>query len=179
MLVQLGLTAQPPGFRGSWRCALARQLAQAERRSTGRPLRAVAALMGRHTTSYDSGGPPPYRIGNVHQPRRSRADRTLALMSSGSEGEDSTDPRRSTYGHSYWLRRCEGFLVETATRRIGRVAGIRYGEQSNEPALLEVRAGLFGRKTLLIRVEDVSEIAPDRSRIFMRPDRGTGLARES
>jgi hypothetical protein len=29
--------------------------------------------------------------------------------------------------------------VETPTKRIGRVAGIRYGERSNEPEVLEVR----------------------------------------
>jgi hypothetical protein len=89
----------------------------------------------------------------------------------GSEGgEGSSDPRRSTYGRGYWLRRCEGFQVETPTKRIGRVAGIRYGERSNEPALLEVRAGLFGRRVLLISVDDVSEIAPERSRIVLRSD---------
>jgi hypothetical protein len=60
--------------------------------------------------------------------------------------------------------------VETPTQRIGRVAGIRYGERSNEPALLEVRAGLFGRRVLLISVDDVSEIAPERSRIVLRND---------
>jgi len=64
----------------------------------------------------------------------------------GAEGEGLSDPPRSTYGPGYWLRRCEGFLVETPTRRVGRVAGVRYGERSNEPAVLEVRAGFLGRK---------------------------------
>src|SRR6476469_4023841 len=87
----------------------------------------------------------------------------------GSAGEEgSRDPRRSTYGRGYWLRRCEGFLVETPTKRIGRVVGVRYGERSNEPAVLEVRAGFLGRKLRLIRVEDISEIAPERSRITLR-----------
>ena len=45
--------------------------------------------------------------------------------------------------------------METPTRRIGLVAGIRYGEGSNEPEVLEVRAGLFGRKRLLISVAEV------------------------
>jgi hypothetical protein len=85
-----------------------------------------------------------------------------------SEGEGSSDPRRSTYGRGYWLRRCEGFLVETPTKRIGRVAGIRFGERSNEPAVLEVRGGLFGRRVLLISVDDISEIAPERSRIVLQ-----------
>jgi hypothetical protein len=83
-------------------------------------------------------------------------------------GAESSDPRRSTYGRGYWLRRCEGFLVETPTKRIGRVAGIRYGERSNEPAVLEVRAGLFGRRMLLISVDDISEIAPETTRIVLQ-----------
>ena len=85
-----------------------------------------------------------------------------------SGGERASDPRRSTYGRDYWLRRCDGFVVESSTKRIGRVAGIRYGERSNEPSVLEVRTGMFGRKVLLISVEDVSEIDPDRSRIVVR-----------
>ena len=62
---------------------------------------------------------------------------------------------------SYWLRRCEGFFVESPTKRIGRVTGIRYGETTNEPAVLEVRAGLFGRTRLLIAVHDITEIDPE------------------
>jgi hypothetical protein len=87
----------------------------------------------------------------------------------GSEGgEGSSDPRRSTYGRGYWLRRCEGFLVETPTKRIGRVAGIRYGERSNEPAMLEVRAGFLGRRLLVISVDEIAEIAPEASRIVLQ-----------
>ena len=56
--------------------------------------------------------------------------------------------------------------METPTRRIGRVAGIRYGERSNEPEVLEVRAGLFGR-TLLISVDEVAEIAAEERRIIV------------
>jgi hypothetical protein len=53
------------------------------------------------------------------------------------------------------------FLVETPTKRIGRVTGIRYGETTNEPEVLEVRAGLFGRTRLLISVHDITEIDPE------------------
>jgi hypothetical protein len=75
--------------------------------------------------------------------------------------------KSSSYGGEYWLRRREGFLVETPTRRIGRVAGIRYGERSNEPEVLEVRAGLFGRTLLLVSVEDVAEVAAEEGRIVL------------
>jgi hypothetical protein len=82
-------------------------------------------------------------------------------------GNGSSDPRSSSYGREYWLRRCEGLLVETPTRRIGRVAGIRYGERSNEPEVFEVRAGLLGRTLLLISVEEVAEIAAEERRIVL------------
>jgi len=82
-------------------------------------------------------------------------------------GKGSNDPRSSSYGREYWLRRCEGFLVETPTRRIGRVVGIRYGERSNEPEVLEVRAGLFGRTQLLISVAEVAEVAAGERRIVL------------
>jgi len=97
----------------------------------------------------------------------------------GSSEEGSSDPRRSAYGRGYWLRRCEGFVVETPTKRIGRVAGIRYGERSNEPAVLEVRAGMFGRKALLISVDEIAEIAPEASRIVLRERRSSPEEDES
>jgi len=77
------------------------------------------------------------------------------------------DPTRSSYGREYWLRRCEGFLVETPTKRIGRVAGIRYGVKTNEPDVLEVRAGLFGRTVLLLNVHDISEVIPEERRLVL------------
>jgi hypothetical protein len=76
---------------------------------------------------------------------------------------DASDPRRSSYGRDYWLRRCEGFLVETPTKRIGRVTGIRYGEDTNEPEQPEVRAGLLGRTLVLISVNDITEILAEKT----------------
>lgn len=83
------------------------------------------------------------------------------------EGDSVSSPTRSVYGREYWLRRCEGFLVVTPSKRIGRVTGIRYGETTNEPEVLEVRAGLFGRSRLLISVEDVVELDPDEQRLTL------------
>jgi hypothetical protein len=80
---------------------------------------------------------------------------------------DANNPTRSSYGREYWLRRCEGFLVETPTKRLGRVSGIRYGETTNEPEVLEVRAGWFGRTQLLISVDDVVEVEPERRRLTL------------
>ena len=79
----------------------------------------------------------------------------------------ATDPRRSSYGREYWLRRCEGFVVETPTKRIGRVAGIRYGVHPEEPEALAVRPGRFGRTLLLVSVESVERVLPEERRIVV------------
>jgi len=82
-------------------------------------------------------------------------------------GVGPNDPTRSSYGKEYWLRRCEGFLVETPTKRIGRAIGIRYGEATNQPETIEVRAGLFGRTRLLISVHDITEIHPEQRQLVL------------
>jgi hypothetical protein len=80
---------------------------------------------------------------------------------------EANDPTRSSYGKEYWLRRCEGFLVETPTKRIGRATGIRYGETTNEPEAIAVRAGLFGRTHFLISVNDITEVHPEQRRLVV------------
>jgi hypothetical protein len=79
----------------------------------------------------------------------------------------ASDHRRSSYGREYWLRRCEGFVVETPTRRIGRVDGIRYGKSQDEPEAIAVRTSRFGRNLLLVSVEDVERIDADQRRIVV------------
>src|SRR5205823_7803627 len=77
------------------------------------------------------------------------------------------DPFGSSYGPEYWLRRCEGFLAETPTKRIGRIVGIRYGRSQDKPEALAVRAGRFTGKLFLINVADVLRIDPKARRIFL------------
>lgn len=81
--------------------------------------------------------------------------------------DESNDPRRSSYGRAYWLRRCEGFVVETSTRRIGRVDGIRYGLSQDEPEALAVRTGRLGRRLLLVSIENVDQVDPDQRRVIL------------
>jgi hypothetical protein len=80
------------------------------------------------------------------------------------------DPRRSSLGIDYWLHRCEGFRVESPDGRVGTVQGVRF-KGSIEPEFLEVRAGLLGRRLLLISVEQVKEILPRQRRIILRASR--------
>ena len=75
-------------------------------------------------------------------------------------------PERSAFWHGKWLANCEGFRVEAPDGRIGHVTGIRFGP-SSEPQLLEVRAGLLGRRLLLIPVGQVHEIVPEEKRILL------------
>jgi hypothetical protein len=90
----------------------------------------------------------------------------LKLVEPKSE-RPANDPTRSSYDRAYWLRRCEGFLVATPTKRIGRVTGIRFGETTNEPETLEIRAGLFGRTRLLISVDDIIDIDPEQGHLAL------------
>ena len=73
---------------------------------------------------------------------------------------DESEQSRSSFGREDLLRRCEGFRVESPSGRIGHVRSIRF-DPTGEPDALEVRAGLLGRRTLLIPVDDVEEILPE------------------
>jgi hypothetical protein len=81
--------------------------------------------------------------------------------------ETGAEHRQSSFGREYWLRRCEGFRVEAPGGRIGQVRSVRFGD-SAEPEVLEVRAGLLGRRTLLISVADVETIIPEERRVILR-----------
>jgi hypothetical protein len=80
---------------------------------------------------------------------------------------DTTDPRDSTYGDDYWLRRCEGFSVQLGRRELGKVTGLRF-RASTEPEQLEVRRGRFAKR-LLIPVERVQQIDPKKRRVILAP----------
>jgi hypothetical protein len=84
---------------------------------------------------------------------------------------EARDPRDSSYGREYWLHRCEGFRVFSAGREVGTVQGLRF-HGSLEPELLEVRTGFLGRRRLLIPVEQIKEILPDRKRITLAETTG-------
>jgi len=71
------------------------------------------------------------------------------------------DPFRSSYGLEYWLRRCEGFQVESPAGRLGTVRGVRFAGDS-QPELLEVQTGLLLHHLRLIAVTEVNEILPEK-----------------
>jgi hypothetical protein len=77
-------------------------------------------------------------------------------------------PSRVSLERDYWLCRCDGFRIDSPAGSVGIVEGLRFGSRVDRPDLLAVRAGLFGRRLLLIRVEEVDRIVSDEQRIVLR-----------
>ena len=83
---------------------------------------------------------------------------------SGISGESSTAAlHHAVNGDSPSARRAR---QHPPNGRIGHATGIRLGS-SAEPELLEVRAGLLGRRVLLIPVDQIEEIVPEQKRILL------------
>jgi hypothetical protein len=66
------------------------------------------------------------------------------------------------------LARCEGFRVDSAAGFVGFVEGLRFLSRIDQPDLLEVRGGRFGRELLLIPIEAVEEISLAEERLLVR-----------
>jgi hypothetical protein len=77
-------------------------------------------------------------------------------------------PSKQSLDRHLWLCRCEGFEVDSPAGRVGVVDGLRFGESVDRPDVLEVRAGPFRRKLLLIPVEEVDHIFSDEQRLVLR-----------
>ena len=87
----------------------------------------------------------------------------------GSAAAPGTGPSFGTPAEpDYRLSRCEGFDVNSPTRRVGVVDGLRYLSRIDRPDVLEVRAGPFGRQLLLIPVEEVDQILVEEGRLILR-----------
>jgi hypothetical protein len=97
------------------------------------------------------------------------SQRSLPPSSESAAGDTGTGPRlRATAEPDYRLCRCEGFEVDSPTRRVGVVDGLRYQSRIDRPDLLEIRAGPFGRQILLIPVEEVDQILFEEGRLILR-----------
>jgi hypothetical protein len=75
---------------------------------------------------------------------------------------------------SYWLARCEGFRVDSPEGRFGLVEAVMFRVRPDEPDALVVRAGVLGRRLVLVPVENVHDVLPRRQRIEL-----TAAPRES
>jgi hypothetical protein len=66
------------------------------------------------------------------------------------------------------LARSEGFRVDSPAGFVGFVEGLRFISRIDQPDLLEVRGGRFGREVMLIPIEAVDEIVPAEERLVIR-----------
>jgi hypothetical protein len=87
-------------------------------------------------------------------------------------------PRDAASNFDYWLRRCEGFRVDSPQGRVGFVEEVRYAPRCDRPDLIAVRVGLLGRLLLIVPVEEVAEILPSEERVVLhRSPRPTATER--
>ena len=72
----------------------------------------------------------------------------------------------ASFDRAYWLLHCEGFQVATANGRLGFVEEIRSGDGPDDP-VLAVRAGLLGRRIVLVSARNVEFIVPRAQRLWL------------
>jgi hypothetical protein len=97
---------------------------------------------------------------------RPSPSRTLPHTRAGPADKD--DSRAISAERSYSLARCEGFEVDSPTGLVGFVEGLRFISRIDQPDLLEVRGGRFGRQLLLIPIEQVEEVRITDERVLVR-----------
>ena len=88
-------------------------------------------------------------------------------MSGTPRRRDSTVSTISVEGRRYWLTHSEGFRVDAPGGRVGFVEAI-VERDAGEPSALIVRAGLFGRRLLVVPAVEVEEVIPRRKRLRLR-----------
>jgi hypothetical protein len=71
-----------------------------------------------------------------------------------------------SFDRDYWLSHCEGFRVETSGGPLGFVEELRAGVDGHGD-MLAVRAGLLGRRVVLVPVTEVDFIVPRAERIWL------------
>ncbi len=69
----------------------------------------------------------------------------------------------------YWLRNCQGFRVDGPGGKVGVVEDVLFGSDAAEPAALVVRAGMLGTRVEVVSIEDVADVDPQRTRIWLAP----------
>ena len=68
----------------------------------------------------------------------------------------------------YWLEHCEGFRVECDGGRLGFVEEVRTPSTPFDGGVLGVRAGMLGRRLLLVPIEEVAFIVPRAETIWLK-----------
>jgi hypothetical protein len=68
--------------------------------------------------------------------------------------------------HDYWLRHCDGFVVERDSRRLGVVEEVLTRDGALAAALV-VRGGVLGRRVALVPADAVQRIVPRALRVVL------------
>lgn len=76
--------------------------------------------------------------------------------------------RPTSFDREYWLGHCEGFRVEYEGGALGFVDEVRSPPDFTEKRMLAVRAGMLGRRLLLVPAEEVAFIVPRAERIWLK-----------
>jgi hypothetical protein len=76
-------------------------------------------------------------------------------------------PKGAASNVDYWLRRCEGFRVDSPDGRVGFVEEVRYESRLDRPDVIAVRVGLLARLLLIVPVGEIAEILPGDERIVL------------
>lgn len=76
--------------------------------------------------------------------------------------------RERAFDRGYWIAHCGGYRVDGSEGRIGFVEEVRGAAGDPQGLILAVRAGLLGRRFLLIPAENVLFIVPLSERIWLK-----------
>jgi hypothetical protein len=80
-------------------------------------------------------------------------------------------PRRSDgKDGDYWLAHCEGFAVDASGEALGVVGSVRFQSRLDRPDELEIGLGRIRPRAILVPVDEVEEIDPERRQITLRSD---------
>lgn len=74
------------------------------------------------------------------------------------------------FGRAYWLRRCEGFLVEVGGHALGPVDALHFERHHDRPDALIVALDRRRRRLCFVPVENIAEISPEAERIILSSD---------
>lgn len=75
------------------------------------------------------------------------------------------EPVSPVFDREYWLRHCEGFKVETTGGTVGFVDEISSDHAG--AVVLHVRAGVLGRRVLVVPLSSVAFIVPRAQRLWL------------
>ena len=74
--------------------------------------------------------------------------------------------RRGSFDRDYWLSHCDGFRVDGSEGQLGVVEDVR--PAGDGEVTLAVRAGMLGRRLLLVPAGEVASIVPRDRHIWLR-----------